>query len=119
MSQFHGFYDKSTHRFDCKSANLIVPVFGPISLASNVVFDLKNSAYVLVDLGKAAKGKFKIEYGVNDSQVVVNYDLKLAFVSSKLKDIIPLFPTFGIFSSYLKLYVAHLFQLEIRLPSTR
>jgi hypothetical protein len=119
MLQVHGFYDGFNDTFDCVAANLVVPRFGPIRMVSNVVFNLKKSAAVRVDAGDAVKGKIKIEYGANNTQVVIDYDLKIAFVGGILQDIIPLFPTFGKFSSHLELYVAHLSRLEMRLPPTR
>jgi hypothetical protein len=89
-------------------------------MVSNVAFDLKKSAYVPVDLGDAVKGNIKIEYGADNSQVVIDYDLRVALVGGILQDTLPLFPTFGNFSSQLdKLYVAHLSRLGIQLPPIR
>ncbi len=119
MLQVQGHYDKSKHTFDCVVANLVVPSFGPIPLIPHVVFDLKKSSYVPVDLGDAAKGNIKIEYGANNSQVVINYDLAVSFIGGRLQDTLPLFPTFVNFSSQLKLYVAHLSRLGIQLPPIR
>ena len=119
MLQVKGYYDKSKHAFDCESASLVVPWFGPIPMVSNVVFDLKKSAYVRVNVGRAVKGKIKIEYGADDTQVAISYDLSVAFIGGRLQDTIPLFPTFGIFSSHLKLYVTNLSRSETKPLPTR
>ena len=111
MLQVQGHYDKSLHTFDTVAANLVVPSFGTIRLIPHVVFDLKKSKYVRVDLGEAVQGKLKIVYGANNSQVIFDYDLAISFVGGRSQDTIPLFPTFGNFSSHLKLYVAYLSRL--------
>ena len=101
MLQVQGHFDKSRDTFDCLAVSLVVPSFGPIRLIPDVVFDLKHSAYVPVDLGDAANGKLRIRYSADGSQVVIDYNLTVSFIGGTLEDEIPLFPVFGNFSSTL------------------
>jgi hypothetical protein len=106
MLQVQGVYDGFEDQFHCGAVYLVVPSFGPIPMISNVVFDLKNSKSVPVDLKDAAKGKFKIEYGSNNDHVIFKYNLRISFVGKGRHDI-PIFPVFGNPSSHFKVYVAH------------
>ena len=101
MLQVVGFYDSSKDTFQCKRVYLIVPKFGEVAMISDVLFNLKDSNSVKVDLGKAAKGSIQIEYYGANELVAFKYKLNVDFAGN-LEDTIGLFPVFVNSSSQLK-----------------